>query len=265
MRPEAAATRRPRTDDGIRLAFGEVRHRRLRPVEHAFRYRSLLLRLPMHRLDTLVPATRWLGIDRPAPLSFRRTDHGDGIDPVRWVRMLLAEAGVVADGELWLHTYPRVLGYTFKPVSFWFCHHADGRLTAIVAEVNNTFGERHAYLLAGPDRGEIRAGQELVATKVMSVSPFCSTVGHYRFRFHDNGQRCIARIDYDDTGGPLLVTSVSGVFEPADARHCLRALVAYPWFSLRVITAIHWQALRLWLKSVPWMRNVDTPPETVSR
>lgn len=255
----------PAHDDGIRIAFGEVRHRRLRPVGHAFRYRSLMLRLPMHRLDTLTPATRWLGIDRVAPMSFHRADHGDGIDPVRWIRARLAEAGIAADGELWLHTFPRILGYTFKPVSFWFCHRADGRLAAIVAEVNSTFGERHAYLLADEGGGRITGGRELSAIKVMAVSPFCTTRGRYRFRFLDAADRSIARIDYDDDQGPLLVTSISGTFEPADARRCRHALLAYPWFGLKVIAAIHWEALRLWLKSVPWMRNADTPPEIVSR
>jgi DUF1365 family protein len=96
-----------------------------------------------------------------------------------------------------------VLGYAFKPVSFWHCHRLDGSLAAIVAEVNNTFGERHCYLLAHPG---LVYGQELTASKVFHVSPFCRVTGRYRFRFMRTADRIVARVDHDDESGPLLVT-----------------------------------------------------------
>lgn len=121
---------------------------------------------------------------------------------------MLREGVEDASGEVWLHTYPRVLGYTFKPVSFWYCHRPDGSLRTIVVEVNNTFGERHCYLLDEP-----AYGRELKADKVFHVSPFCSLEGGYRFRFmrstHDGVEKTVARVDYDDAAGPLLETSVS--------------------------------------------------------
>jgi hypothetical protein len=251
--------------DGWRFAFGEVRHRRLRPVRHAFRYPAFFLRLPAHRLDG-TPRGSWLfGVERRALLSFRESDHGDG-SPVReWIARMLREAGVHADGELWLHTFPRVLGYAFKPVSFWFCHDRTGALRAVVAEVNNTFGERHCYLLADPAGAPLRRGAELHATKVFHVSPFCPVRGDYRFRFIDNGERAVARIDYDDGEGPLLETSLSGRLEPLGRASTLRALSSYPLFTFGVIARIHWHALRLWLARVPFLRKPAPSSPFVTR
>jgi len=118
-----------------------------------------------------------------------------------WTRCWPPKASTAPTGEVWLHCYPRVLGFTFKPVSFWYCHRPDGSLRAIVVEVNNTFGERHCYLLDTP-----RYGAELRATKVFHVSPFCAVEGGYRFRFMltPGMDRTVARIDYDDALGPLL-------------------------------------------------------------
>jgi len=244
---------------GWRLAFGEIRHARLRPARNAFRYRSFFLRVPAHGLDGR-PRGNWLfGANRRALVSLHESDHGDGGAALPWIRGLLRQAGVRADGEIWLHAYPRVLGYAFKPVSFWFCHDREGARRAIVAEVNNTFGERHCYLLTGEGGEPLRAGAELRANKVFHVSPFCSVEGAYRFRFLDAAQRTVARIDYDDSEGPLLVTSMSGSLSPVTRANCARALLGYPMFTFGVIIRIHWQALRLWAKRVPWHRKPARP------
>lgn len=250
----------------LQIAFGTVRHRRLRPRPHAFGYRAFFLRI---RVDASPASVRWggltlLGIDRPGLLSFRSRDHGDGsADPRAWLAALLATAGLTADGPIWLHTFARVLGYAFKPVSFWHCHRADGRLVAIVAEVNNTFGDRRAYLLHDDGR-PLREGQEIVARKDFHVSPFCQTAGLYRFRFLHRDARWVARIDHDDAAGPLLCTSLSGTLVAADARAAARALLGYPLFSLGVIARIHWQAIRLWRQGVPFVRRPTPPPSPIS-
>ena len=140
------------------IGFGQVIHKRLRPTANAFNYPTYFLMLPMRSLHR--NGSGALAHNRRSALSFFDRDHGDGGDnAVTWLDALLWREGVEdADGELWLHTYPRVLGYTFKPVSFWYCHRQDGSLRAIVVEVNNTFGERHCYLLDAPDYGrELRA------------------------------------------------------------------------------------------------------------
>lgn len=249
-----------------RIAFGQVRHTRLRPRRHAFAYPTFFLMLPMHRLGD--PQARGsLAVNRRGAISFFDCDHGDGRGPesggaLGWMREMLEREGIRdADGEIWLHTYPRMLGYTFKPVSFWYCHDAQGRQRAIIVEVNNTFGERHCYLLASPTGEALGAGQELRALKVFHVSPFCRVEGSYRFRFMNTGNRTIARIDHDDAHGALLTTSMSGRLTALTTRTCLRALFGYPWFTVGVIARIHWQALQLWLKRVGWHRKPE-PPST---
>ncbi|MGY8904925.1 MAG: DUF1365 domain-containing protein [Burkholderiales bacterium] len=256
------------------IGFGQVRHTRLKPVRHAFSYASYFLMLPMRSLQHKAPV--YLAFNRSGWLSFFDADHGDGRGPAQggalaWLDEMLRSQGIHdATGEVWLHCYPRVLGYTFKPVSFWYCYSpvtAPGQtaaLRAIVVEVNNTFGERHCYLLDRP-----RWGAELLATKVFHVSPFCAVDGLYRFRFmrtlHMGREKTVARIDYDDAAGPLLQTSVSGDLHVLTRQTVRRALWRYPAMTWGLIVRIHWQALQLWLKQVGLHRKPDTPARFVTR
>ena len=250
------------------IGFGQVMHCRLRPARNAFRYATYFLMLPMRSLRQ--NGSGALAHNRGAALSFFDSDHGDGgADALAWLDALLLREGVAdATGEVWLHTSPRVLGYTFKPVSFWYCHSADGGLRAIVVEVNNTFGQRHCYLLDAP-----QYGRELSAGKVFHVSPFCTLAGSYRFRFmhceKDGAQKTVARIDYHDSADPagaaLLQTSVSGTLEPLTAASQRKALWRYPAMTLGVMARIHWQAFRLWRKRVPLVSKPELPPTAVTR
>ena len=257
------------------IGFGQVRHNRLRPRRHAFVYPTYFLMLPLRSLSQVAgPTPRAWGINRPGLLSFFETDHGDGRARAQggamgWLDELLHQEGIHdATGEAWLHCYPRVLGFTFKPVSFWYCHRAPddqgGALRAIVVEVNNTFGERHCYLLDAPCYGV-----EQRATKVLHVSPFNRVEGHYRFRFMrsqtPDAGRTVARIDYCDDAGVLLQTSISGTLEPLTNAVVRRALWHYPAMTLGVVLRIHVQALRLWIKKVPFFRKPDTPDTFVTR
>jgi DUF1365 family protein len=209
-------------------------------------------------------------VNQRGAISFHDADHGDARGPeaggaLAWVEELLQREGINdACGEIWLHTYPRVLGYTFKPVSFWYCHREDGSLRAIVVEVNNTFGERHCYLLDSP-----RYGVEMRASKCFHVSPFCRVEGQYRFRFmrtqRDDQERTVVRVDHDDAQGPLIHTSVSGTLEPVSAAALGRALWRYPAMTLMIMTRIHWQALQLWLKRVRFVSKPPAPEQFVTR
>ena len=258
------------------IGFGQVRHTRLRPTRHAFVYPTYFLMLPLRSLSQASRQGSQWGINRPGLLSFYEADHGDGRLPAQggalaWLDELLQVEGIHdATGEVWLHTYPRVLGFTFKPVSFWYCHRAahdqGGALRAIVVEVNNTFGERHCYLLDAP-----LYGVEQRADKVFHVSPFNAVEGHYRFRFmrseHDGQERTVARIDYYDNASDtaLLQTSVSGTLQTLTPAALRRALWGYPAMTLGVVLRIHLQALRLWLKKLPFFRKPAAPETFVSR
>jgi DUF1365 family protein len=250
------------------LYCGEVLHRRLRPAPNAFRYPVFFLRFPLSRLDELPNAI--FSLNGFNLLSFHFNDHGDGRAPRTWIGDLLNAEGLGAiDGEIELQTFPRVLGFVFNPVSFWYCHDTAGALAAVVAEVNNTFGERHCYLLRNADGAPIRGGQDIAATKVFHVSPFCPVEGGYRFRFHEsrsNGAtRMVARIDYHDAEGDLLLTSVSGTAGDFSAPALLRAFVTHPMMTFGVVVRIHYQALRLWLKGAPFFRKPVAPTQFVSR
>ena len=250
------------------IGFGRVWHRRLRPVQNAFGYASYFLLLPMRALRAVPDAT--LRRNRFGALSFFDRDHGDGRDDaLAWLDEMLASEHIAdANGEVWLHTFPRVLGHVFNPVSFWYAHRTDGSLAAVVAEVNNTFGERHCYLLSGP---MLRWDSVMQASKMFHVSPFCSVGGHYRFRFLLSGGSAsapsytMARIDHDDAVGPLLQTRVSGTLEPLTQASARRAFFGTPLMTLFVVARIHWQALRLAFKRVPFHRQPPAPERFITR
>jgi DUF1365 family protein len=260
------------------LGIGEVRHTRLRPARNSFVYPTYFLMLPMRSLrdrpSTTLPRNRF-GL-----VAFHDRDHGDGrADSLAWLDDLLASQDIAdATGEVWLHCYPRVLGHTFKPVSFWYCHRPDDSLAAIVVEVNNTFGERHCYLLSGPT---LAFGRELSAQKTFHVSPFCDVAGSYRFAFMRTGlhpaadaarkessmkaPRTVARVDHHDDQGLLIRTSVSGELMPVTAASIRRAFFGMPLMTLGVIARIHWQALKLFAKHVPFFHKPAAPTTFVSR
>lgn len=248
------------------IYFGKVMHARLRPKRNAFAYRVFFLRIPLSRLSEL--ARPLFSVNRWNLFSFHERDHGarDGSALESWIRALLAREGIDnVDGEVVLQAFPRVLGYVFNPVSFWFCHDRAGAVRAILCEVNNTFGESHNYLLAHADGRAIAAGETLAARKVFHVSPFLEVRGSYTFRFDEGDDGCRAAIDYGDQHGRLLATAVWGSARALDGRSLLRAFLFYPWMTIGVIARIHMQALRLWLKGVKYVPKPLPPAQETTR
>jgi DUF1365 family protein len=238
------------------LVHARVMHARLRPVLHRFVYPVFYVRVNLARLDAC--QSPWFGIDRRRPLAIRTRDYGprDGSSLEHWMRSLLATHGIAADGEIWLQTFPRVFSYVFNPVSFWHCHDAAGRPVAVLAEVNNTFGETHCYLLQLDGSGQI------ACAKQMHVSPFCAQSGSYRFRFRLTGSRPRTSIDYYDDQGLLIRTALAGQAQALSSRAVMAALLRYPLLGVGIVLRIHSQALRLWLKGVPFFRK---PPRAATQ
>jgi uncharacterized protein len=244
-------------------------HRRSRPVANAFHYPAMSLALPLSQLHEIEAAG--LAHNRRAIVSFYDCDHGarDGTPLEPWIRTLLDREGIVADGEIVLYTFPRMLGYVFNPVSFWVCHDRDASVRGVLCEVCNTFGEHHNYLLAHADGSALASGETLACRKVFHVSPFCEVKGDYTFRFHFGDTRWLARIDYHDnaTGAvkALLQTSISGINEPLSKAAVRGVLWRYRWFTLATMLRIHWQALRLWTRRVPYVEKPQQPLQRTTR
>ncbi len=248
------------------VGTGSVVHVRHTPVAHRFVYPIAFVRVPLSVWPTLrVPL---LGVDRPNLFSLRRADHGarDGGDLAAWLSGVLRTHGLdaVADGEVVLQTFPRLLGYVFNPVSFWFCHDAQGQLRAVLAEVNNTFGERHTYVVAHPDHRPIASTDVFEVAKVFHVSPFFPVSGVYRFRFDLSQKRSAVSIDYFENGQPQLSTRLSGQLAPLGGRALAGWALRFPFMTLGVMWRIHVQALKLWRKRVPFFRKPEPPLERIS-
>ncbi len=234
-------------------------HRRTRPAVNEFSYPAFCLRLPLSRLSSLErTGVRW---NRPGLVSFHERDHGarDGSSLDAWIRGVLAREGVHAEGEIVLVRVPAHAGLRVHPVSFWVCHDASGDVRAVLADVHNTFGETHHYLLAHATGRALASGETLVARKTFHVSPFCAVQGHYEFRFLFGPGRWLARIDYHDTDreddGALLETHISGIAEPLPQRTVALLFWRYRWFTLGVTLRIHWQAALLWARRVPFFAS----------
>lgn len=247
------------------LLVSEVMHARARPKRNAFRYHVYYLVLSLGSLGAL--SRLWLmSLNRFNLFSLYARDYGRGQEPEAWIRAQMAEWGITAaNGDVLLMTMPRILGYAFNPVSFWFCLDADGGLRAVLADVKNTFGERHAYWLHHDDQRVIGPDDLLTARKIFHVSPFIEITGHYQFRFVLTEKRIGVWIDHYDADGLLLATSVVGKREALRSRRLLACFLRYPLVTVKVIGLIHYQALRLVLKGIRYHVKPQAPTVEISR
>lgn len=246
---------------GSALYRGAVVHLRLRPARHRLHYRLFSLLLDLDELPQLHARLKLLSVNRPNVLAFHEADHGDGSAPrlKAQVEGWLRAAGMPVGGRVRLLCMPRLLGYAFNPLSIYFCDAPDGRLQAIVHEVNSTFGERHFYLLPVSHRqaGEAQAGRALEhrCAKEMHVSPFIGMAAEYGFRIRppvaQDEQAVHIGVDVHEAAGPLLHAAYVARRHDLTDAGLARALLLHPLLTLKVIAAIHWEALRLWRKRVP--------------
>lgn len=246
------------------LYVGETRHHRLSPRPHRFRYRLFQLLLDVDRLDEDLRGLTLLRRGRFGLFSFDERDHGwrDGRPLRAWVETRLAEAGVAATASrIRLLAFPRVLGFVFNPISLLYIEDAAGDLEAVIYEVNNTFGQTHAYV--APADGSGRQRQE--AIKRLFVSPFNSTEGVYRFDVSPPGGRLTLSIVKATGGAPDFSATLTLRRRPVTDARLLMLFLAMPLMTFKVVAAIHWEALRLFLRGVPLVARPPAPDVGISR
>jgi len=250
----------------IRTLEASIFHERMRPKRNRFGYRVLYCLLPAALLEQK-KRIGLFGLNRWGLFSVHAADYGRaGEAPLDGLRGLLADWRLAeADGAVELLTLPRVLGYGFNPVSFWLCRDRDGGLRAVLAEVNNTFGERHSYFCFHDDHRPIHPGDILNARKAFHVSPFMKVEGRYLFRFLADADRVAVTIDLEDDDGLLLRTAIAGRPLALADRSLLALLARNPLYPFKVIGLIHYQAVRLFLKGVGHFHKPAPPDFSVSR
>lgn len=242
---------------------GETYHGRKGAVDNKFRYGVdyVLIDPEAHEGPALFSR------NRANLTSVSDRDHGGppGMgEGIAWVRQVLAENGLPGAGRIRLLAQPRVLGHVFNPVSFWLCEDADGDLRVVIAEVTNTFGDRHSYLCHRDDLGPIVRTDTINARKIFHVSPFQPVEGSYAFRFDIREDRIGIWIDYTAGNGGLLAT-LTGRLKPLTNGAILRACLRRPFGSRRVLALIHWQALKLFVKGARYRNRPEPPTKEVTR
>ena len=248
---------------------GRVWHKRFRPRVHALRYDILMMLLDLDELDALDRSHRWFSRGRFNLLSFRDRDHGDGsTTPLKaQVEALLSAAGLASGGRVAVLCMPRIFGKAFNPLTLYFCHDAAERLAAILYEVNNTFGQRHSYMMP-----VTTAPDEIVAQtteKQFYVSPFMDMDLTYKFRVRPmadgaEGEVLAVDIDVDDADGRMLIAAFAGRRRAITDKTLLEAALAQPFQLVKVVGGIHWEALKIWLKGVRLRGRPQAPDSPVT-
>lgn len=241
---------------------GAVVHRRFRPVAHKLRYRMFSLLLDIDELEALDRSLWGFSHNRFNILGFYDRDHGSGTATSlrTHVEARLQSAGIgIAGGRVTLLCMPRILGYVFNPLSVYFCERPGGGIAAILYEVNNTFGERHDYLV--PIAADQAAPESHFAPKAFHVSPFLPIKGMiYRFRVAPPGPTVSIAVHVHDADGPVLTAALASKRTPLTNAALFKTFLMYPLLTLTVIAGIHWEALKLWLKGAP-VQTKPLPPE----
>lgn len=241
------------------IYVGSVMHRRLHPRRHQFSYSAFWLLLDFDEFDELSSSLKWFSYNRPNLFSLYDSDHGDGsATPLRTqIKRQVAEAGIdLAGGRIQLLCIPRTFGYCFNPLSIFFCHRANGTLAAVVYQVHNTFAQRHSYIIPVGDVGEALHQR---CRKHFYVSPFMDMDLRYDFRIIGPDERIVVGICASRCGKPVLSAVLAGTREPLTDRNLVRVCMKMPAITLKVIAAIHWEALKLWVKRIGFRRRPAPP------
>jgi len=245
------------------LYVGHTSHARFKPQPHKFRYRVFQILVDVDRLDEAFLGLKTLGLGRFGLFSFDERDHGarDGRPLRDWVSAKLAEAKIEASAaKIRLLCFPRILGFVFNPLSIFFVQDAEGRLEAVIYEVNNTFGQTHAYVTPATGEGDER--QE--ADKAFFVSPFYGVEGGYRFRLSPPSDSFDLVICKHTAGETDFVATLNAERRALTDGALMGLFFAMPLMTLGVVAAIHWEALRLWFKGARLHARPPGPRASIS-
>ncbi|WP_257164862.1 DUF1365 domain-containing protein [Bradyrhizobium sp. SRS-191] len=235
------------------LYVGDVMHARMRPTAHRFQYRVMSLLIDLGRLDEADRQSALFGVNRRALYSFHERDHGprDGSSLLAYAKACASEHGVdLSGGRVLLLCYPRLLGYVFNPLSVYFCYRSDCALALMIYEVRNTFGEIKPYVLPVGPNHLTEAGLRQEQDKTFYVSPFIDMAMRYHFRVTPPDDIVKLRILETGADGPLLAATFFGRRRSLTSRALLATFGSLPLVTLKIFGAIHWEALRLWIKGV---------------
>lgn len=237
--------------------FGNVMHKRVQPKVNQFKYSIYYISLPLSKINHKIE-NKFFKYNKFGFLSFYNKDHGYRNDTsiFEWVEDIFKQCDTAKpDGEIVLVTMPRVLGYVFNPVSFFYCYDKDQNLCAVICEVNNTFGETHSYLCLAPDtKTHISDDDILEGQKMFHVSPFIERTGKYKFRFSQKKEDLGVWINlFDDYNAPFLMTAVSGKMAEFNDTNTRKAFFRYPLITFKAIYLIHWQAIKLIMKGIKYI------------
>lgn len=250
----------PAADDACLYDCNVVHRRHIAPLAR-FAYRLSYMLVDIDRLEALHRRFRWFSLNRFNLVSLHDADHGSR-KPGQlraWAENILSGGGVELEGgRIRLLCLPRILGFAFNPLSLWYCEDADGRLRAVIAEVRNTFGERHSYLLT-PAGDAITWDEAIVKDKVFHVSPFLDLAARYRFRVEPPGNGVRMSIGEQRDGAKVLDACLAGRRSALTDRSLLVTVARTPWAALRVVFGIHWQALLLWLRGARYHPKPQPP------
>lgn len=244
---------------------GYTYHGRKGAIGNAFRYSVDYLLLDPEDEDASCPTL--FSRNGTNLTSLHDCDHGGMPGKgtgAAWAREVFEAHQLSVSGRIMLLAQPRVLGHVFNPVSFWFAYNDADEMIAAIAEVTNTYGDRHSYLCVKPDRSPIQKSDTLLARKIFHVSPFQPVEGGYQFRFDINDSRIGVWIEYSSAKGGLIAT-LCGDRAPLTNRSILSAALRRPLGSRRVLALIHWQALKLWWKGARFRSRPKPPMEEISQ
>ncbi|NMM43359.1 DUF1365 domain-containing protein [Rhodospirillaceae bacterium KN72] len=239
------------------LYEGRVVHTRHRPRAHRLSYSVFSMLIDLDELPVLDRGMPFFGYNRSAPISFFDRDHGpaDGGSLKAWAMDRLKDAGIDFDGgPILLLCYPRIAGYVFNPLSVYFCYRRSGELAAILYEVCNTFKERHTYVI--PVSSDRQGSVRQTCDKALYVSPFIGMEATYRFRITPPGEAIGIHIRQEDAAGPFLYAGFAGKRRALTKWSAVGLLARFPFMTVKIMAAIHWEALKLWLKGMPVFAHV---------